>query len=136
MREEESRVAAAALLVNASVIDGDVAPEERRKLKALWRERFDLSDDECRRLIRDAEAREREAVDLYGFTSVLSARLDQDGRKRTIEMLWEMAMADGVVHEFESNLVWRAGRTDRSLATVAFSCPFCLCAQQAMAGDG
>jgi len=22
-------------------------------------------------------------------------------------MLWEMAMADGVVHEFESNLVWR-----------------------------
>ena len=29
------------------------------------------------------------------------------GRKRIIEMLWEMAMADGVVHEFESNLVWR-----------------------------
>ena len=49
------------------------------------------------RLIRDAEAREREAVDLYGFTSVLSARLDQDGRERIIEMLWEMAMADGVV---------------------------------------
>src|SRR6478672_11729098 len=37
----------------------------------------------------------------------VSARLDQDGRKRIIEMLWEMAMADGVVHEFESNLVWR-----------------------------
>jgi uncharacterized tellurite resistance protein B-like protein len=23
-------------------------------------------------------------------------------------MLWEVAMADGVVHEFESNLVWRS----------------------------
>ncbi|MGB6767181.1 MAG: hypothetical protein WBE50_03680 [Methyloceanibacter sp.] len=33
-------------------------------------------------------------------------------------------MANRVVHEFESNLVWRAGRTDGSLATVAFSCPF------------
>ena len=33
---------------------------------------------------------------------------DQEGRQRIIEMLWEMAMADGVVHEFESNLVWRA----------------------------
>jgi uncharacterized tellurite resistance protein B-like protein len=107
LREEELRLAATAVLVNASVIDGEVAPEERRKLKALLRERFDLSDDECRRLIREAEAREREAVDLYGFTSVLCARLDQDGRKRIIEMLWEMAMADGVVHEFESNLVWR-----------------------------
>jgi uncharacterized tellurite resistance protein B-like protein len=133
LREEESRVAAAALLVNASVIDGDVAPEERRKLKALLRERFDLSDDECRRLIRDAEAREREAVDLYGFTSVLSARLWSQTHNRN-------AVGDGdgqpVVHEFESNLVWRAGRTDGSLATVAFSCPFCSRAQQAMAGDG
>src|SRR6516162_5731053 len=89
------RVAAAALLVIASAIDGEVAPEERRKLKALLQERFELGDDACRRLIREAEAREREAVDLYGFTSVLCAQLDQDGRKRIIEMLWEMAMADG-----------------------------------------
>ena len=107
LREEELRVAAAALLVNASAIDGEVAPEERRKLKALLQERFELGDDACRRLIREAEAREREAVDLYGFTSVLCAQLDQDGRKRIIEMLWEMAMADGVLHEFEANLIWR-----------------------------
>jgi uncharacterized tellurite resistance protein B-like protein len=33
--------------------------------------------------------------------------LNQDGRKRIVEMLWEVVMADGVVHEFESNLVWR-----------------------------
>ena len=107
LREEELRVAAAALLVNASAIDGQVAPEERRKLKTLLQERFELSDNDCRRLIREAEAREREAVDLYGFTSVVCAQLDQDGRKRIIEMLWEMAMADGVVHEFETNLIWR-----------------------------
>src|SRR5262249_57489863 len=77
------------------------------KLKAVVQERFELGDDACRRLIREAEAREREAVDLYGFTSVLCAQLDQDGRKRIIEMLWEMAMADGVLHEFEANLIWR-----------------------------
>ena len=38
------------------------------------------------------------AVDLYRFTSVLCAQLDQDGRKQIIEMLWEIAMADRVVH--------------------------------------
>jgi uncharacterized tellurite resistance protein B-like protein len=58
--------------------------------------------------MREAEVREQEAVDLYRFTSVLCAGLDQDGRQRIIEMLWEVAMADGVLHEFESNLVWRA----------------------------
>lgn len=108
LREEEMRLAAAALLVHAAVIDGEVASEERRKLKTLLQTRFVLGDEEMRRLMREAEAREQEAVDLYRFTSVLCAELDQEGRQRIIEMLWEVTMADGVVHEFESNLVWRA----------------------------
>jgi uncharacterized tellurite resistance protein B-like protein len=107
LREEELRLAAAALLVHATAIDGEVAPEERRKLKALLQTHFGLGDDATHRLIRDAEVREHDAVDLYRFTSVLCAQLDQDGRKQIIEMLWEIAMADHVVHEFESNLVWR-----------------------------
>ena len=41
--------------------------------------------------MREAEARKQEAVDLYRFTSVLCAGLDQEGRQRIIEMLWEMA---------------------------------------------
>src|SRR5512136_178683 len=106
LRGEELRLAAAALLVHAGVIDGNFDNDERRKLHVLLQERFDLGDDEARRLIRHAEDREREAVDLYRFTSILCAELDQDGRKRIIEMLWEIVMADGVVHEFESNLVW------------------------------
>jgi uncharacterized tellurite resistance protein B-like protein len=108
LHEDEMRLAAAALLVHAAVIDGEVAPEERRTLKVLLQERFALGEEETRRLMREAEVREQEAVDLYRFTSVLCAGLDQEGRQRIIEMLWEIAMADGVLHEFESNLVWRA----------------------------
>jgi uncharacterized tellurite resistance protein B-like protein len=108
LREEELQLAAAALLVHASVVDGHVDPEERQKLKALLTSRFDLDGQEMRRLLGEAEAWEHESVDLYSFTSVLCRELDQDGRKRIIEMLWEVVMADGVVHEFENNLVWRA----------------------------
>ena len=106
LREEELRLAAAAVLVHAMVIDGVVATEERRKLKALLQTHFGLDDDEARRLIREA-SRHHGAVDLHRFTSGLCAQLDQVGRKQIIEMLWEIAMADCVVHEFESNLVWR-----------------------------
>jgi len=107
LREEELRLAAAALLIHATAIDGEVAPEERRKLKALLQTHFGLGDDETRRLIREAIVGTHAAVDFYRFTSVLCAQLDQDGRKQIIEMLWEISMADLVVHEFESNLVWR-----------------------------
>ena len=107
LREEELRLASSALLITAGGIDGKFDPEEKRKVRALLQRRFDLKPDELRRLFEDAAAEERDAVDLYRFTSVLCRQLDQDGRKRIVEMLWEVVMADGVVDEFESNLVWR-----------------------------
>jgi uncharacterized tellurite resistance protein B-like protein len=105
--EDELRLAAAALLVHASMIDGEFDASERRKLKALLQQRFDLGDDEVRELVQEAKAEESASVDLFGFTNILCRELDQDGRKRIVEMLWEVVMADGVIHEFESNLVWR-----------------------------
>ncbi len=106
--DQEMRLAAAALLVHAAAIDGSFRGEERQKLKEALRTRFELSDADVRALLKEAEAREAEAVDLYRFTSVLCRKLDQEGRQRIVEMLWEVAMADGVLHEFESHLVWRA----------------------------
>lgn len=105
--EEELRLAAAALLVRASVIDGEVDERERQRVEALLHDRYGLGEAETQKLIEEAKAREHDAVDLYGFTSVLAGRLDGEGRLQIVEMLWEVVMADGVVHEFESNLVWR-----------------------------
>jgi len=107
MHEEELRVASAALLINAGSIDGKFDSNEKQKVKALLQRRFDLKPDELKRLFQEASAEEREAVDLYRFTKVLCRDLDQDGRKRIVVMLWEVVMADGVVDEFETNLVWR-----------------------------
>ena len=107
LHEEELRIASAALLINAGSIDGNVDSNERQRVKALLQRRFDLSADELKRLFQEATAEERNAVDLYRFTKVLTRELDQDGRKRIVEMLWEVVMVDGVVDEFESNLVWR-----------------------------
>jgi uncharacterized tellurite resistance protein B-like protein len=107
LREEELRQAAGALLITAGGIDGRFERDEERKVKALLQTRFDLESDEVRQLFEESAERERDAVDLYRFTSVLCRELDQDGRKRVVEMLWEVVLADGQVDEFESNLVWR-----------------------------
>ena len=90
LREDELRLAAAALLIHASMIDGHVDPEETKKLKALLQSRFAIDDDELRKTLKEAEAWEHDSVDLYSFTSVLCRGLDQDGRQRIVEMLWEI----------------------------------------------
>jgi uncharacterized tellurite resistance protein B-like protein len=34
--------------------------------------------------------------------------VDEAGRLRIVEMMWEVVYADGEVSEFEDNVVWRA----------------------------
>ncbi|MDB5485287.1 MAG: hypothetical protein JWR29_1191, partial [Tardiphaga sp.] len=60
------------------------------------------------RLIAAATLEEGQAVDLYHFTSVIMRAVDEAGRARIIEMMWELVYADGRVSEFEDNVVWRA----------------------------
>ena len=105
--EEELRICSAALMVRAAMVDGDFAEEERVRLQQILQEKYGLSGPDTLLLIAAAEEREHEAVDLYGFTSVLARHLDQEGRQKIVEMLWEIAFADGHLHEFESNVVWR-----------------------------
>ena len=61
-------------------------------------------------LYRDAPESPRDGmrIDLYHFTSLLNRELEEDGRRCVVEMMWEIAYADGHVSEFESNLIWRA----------------------------
>jgi uncharacterized tellurite resistance protein B-like protein len=103
----DHRLAIAALLVHAVAIDGVVDDAERDKIRKLLAGEFSLSPEETRELVAEAREKDREAVDLYSFTSVLKRSLDFDQRARCVEMLWEAVYADGEVHEFEDNLVWR-----------------------------
>ena len=70
--------------------------------------RFGLDPGTADRLINSATRVESDAVDLYHFTSVIMREVDEAGRLRIIEMMWELVYADGQVSEFEDNVVWRA----------------------------
>jgi uncharacterized tellurite resistance protein B-like protein len=102
------RVAAAALLVHAAAIDGKVSAEEEDRLHALIKRRFALDDAATDDLVDAATEAEHDAIDLYRFTSVINRSLDENGRRRVVEMMWEMVYADAHITEFERNLIWRA----------------------------
>ena len=55
-------MAAAALLVHAAAIDGEVLPAEHDKLRALIKQAFDLDDAKTDELLEKATAAEHEAA--------------------------------------------------------------------------
>ena len=101
------RLAAAALLIHASTIDGSTNEVERGRLRAILKSRFALDDAATDELVDLGTRAEHEAVDLYHFTSLINRSLDEAGRLGIVEMMWEVVFADGRVTEFEDNLMWR-----------------------------
>jgi uncharacterized tellurite resistance protein B-like protein len=105
--DNDYRVAAAALLVHVATLEKELSEAGRAKLHALLKSRFELSDELTEELIDAAVAADHEAVDFYHFTSLLNRTLNEEGRQRIVEMMWEMVYADGRVTEFEENVMWR-----------------------------
>ena len=104
---DELQLAQAALMFHVVAADGIVTGEERERLSALLAQRFGLGPEDTRVLIEEARNADNEAVDLYTFTRTLKRELDLEAKIAIVRDLWQMVYADGDVHEFEDNIVWR-----------------------------
>ena len=102
------RLAATALLIHVVSLDGEPSERELRKLHSMIEAHFGLDRGSADKLIASATLVEGEAVDLYHFTSVIMREVNEAGRLKIVEMMWELVYADGQVTEFEDNVVWRA----------------------------
>ena len=75
------------------------------RLHAVIKRQFGLDEETTDELVAEATAAEHDAIDLYHFTTLINRSLEEDGRRRVVEMMWEMVYADGHVSEFERNLI-------------------------------
>jgi uncharacterized tellurite resistance protein B-like protein len=106
--EAKTRLATAALLVRVATVDSDDMSEVRAKeIHRILRSRFRLDDSSTTRLIEDAYAAERSAIDLYQFARLLNKGLDDRGRHQVVQMMWEMAYVEGRLNGFEANVILR-----------------------------
>ena len=105
--ENDPRLSVAALLTHVMVVDGFIDPAERETLTKILQTEYDLEESEMDALINEAMAADKASVDFYNFTSLIKRQLDRDGILKIVEMLWQIVLADGVLHEIEDSVVWR-----------------------------
>ena len=116
------RLSVAVLLLEAARQDDHFDTRERAVIMALLARRFDLSPEECEKLIATAQAHAAELVQLHGHTSAIAEAMTPRQRVELVEMLWDVAYADGVLDPEEDLLIRRiasliyVGDRDRVLA--------------------
>jgi uncharacterized tellurite resistance protein B-like protein len=99
----------AVLLLEAAHRDDSFSPEEREAVTRLLRSRFHLSESECGALIAATEKTNADMTQLHPYTRAIAEGMDPAGRIELIEMLWDVAYADGVLDPEEDALIRRIG---------------------------
>ena len=105
--QDELQIAAAALLVEAALLDGDFNENEKSLVIKNCKNHFNLTTEAAESLVEEAINYQKEAVDIYSFISKFAPNFDHDERLKLIEMLWHVAYADGHLHDYEANLIRR-----------------------------
>jgi len=101
------QIATAALLIEMSQADFDVSAEEKSVITDALRKTFSLDDAAAAELVRLAEDQARKATCLYEFTSLVNKRFDRERKLRIVELLWQVAYADGRLEKHEQHLMRR-----------------------------
>ncbi|MEA2080739.1 MAG: TerB family tellurite resistance protein [Pseudomonadota bacterium] len=99
------QLATAALLFEMLRADHDEHPDERHTLEQALQKSFALSEGETRQLAQLADREAAESVSLHQFTGLINRHFSPGEKIRVVEMLWQVAYADGRLDRYEEALV-------------------------------
>jgi uncharacterized tellurite resistance protein B-like protein len=88
-------------------MDESIAGEERERIAELLAWRFGLAAAEARTLLQAGVRATEGHASWHGFTATIRAAFDEGERLRLIEMLWDVVLADGRLHDLEASLMRR-----------------------------
>jgi uncharacterized tellurite resistance protein B-like protein len=100
----------AVLLSLVAHVDGRVSAAETEGLRRLLGSRFGLTEAQTDLLLKQVE----EIGSTMDSSTTLVSRILQDiapeGLPGLLELAYQVAALDGVVHDFEDDFIWRTGR--------------------------
>jgi uncharacterized tellurite resistance protein B-like protein len=107
-RFDELQIAVVALLVRAaSTADSRFDERERATIANIAAEHFGLAPDDVADLVATAASDEEKTLDLHRWAQTIKKRYGEEERITLIEKMWEVVYADGVLDDYEANLLRR-----------------------------
>lgn len=101
----DPRVAACALFLEMSAIDGEFGDRENELILAALRRQYGLPEEDAAELVEVAAQERKGSVDLWQFTNLINENYTMEEKLRVIETVWKIAYADGFLNKHEDYLV-------------------------------
>jgi uncharacterized tellurite resistance protein B-like protein len=100
-KEHTLELCAAVLMLEIALVDADFAQDEQAIIEAAIKHHFHLDDEEATTLIALAREEVDHATSLHDFTRVINSSLSAEEKTIIIQLLWQVANADGVIDKYQ-----------------------------------
>ncbi|TWX72698.1 TerB family tellurite resistance protein [Colwellia sp. C1TZA3] len=94
-------IACSVLLCEVMLADGRLDKAEQQKLNDIIASQFQLTRDEVTEIIKHSLLLCEHTTDFYQFTSKINENYSPEQRVKMLELLWQVAYADGELASIE-----------------------------------
>ncbi len=105
--DDEDIQAIIILLLEACQIDGKTEQVEINFIKKLLINKFNFTQEEAEKNINRALKNHEESIEIFSQIKTILDQMDHKERIDVIEMMWGVILVDGVIDDFEANLIRR-----------------------------
>ena len=96
-----------ALMVEVMAADHDFNSEEELKLKEILLNRFEIPENEIKKVSEQMKKRADDATSLYEYTSLINENFNREEKLDLIRNLWAIAFADEILDRYEDSVIRR-----------------------------
>ena len=105
--EGEDIQAVIILLLEACQIDGDTDKIELEYIKKLLINKFNFTPDQAEKNLIEALEKSDERIEIFSQIKIILNEMNHEERIDVIEMMWGVILSDGIIDDFEANLMRR-----------------------------
>ena len=105
--EGEDIQAVIILLLEACQIDGDTDKIELEYINNLLINKFNFTPDQAEKNLIEALEKSDERIEIFSQIKIILNEMNHEERIDVIEMMWGVILSDGIVDDFEANLMRR-----------------------------
>ena len=105
VNEISIEIACSVLLCEVMLADGQLDRAEQKKLHDIISSQFQLSTEEVKEIIAHALTLCENATDFHQFTSKINSHYSLEQRVKMLELLWQVAYADGELASIEEHII-------------------------------
>tara|TARA_B100000401_G_scaffold414707_1_gene335786 strand:+ start:251 stop:697 length:447 start_codon:yes stop_codon:yes gene_type:complete len=95
------------LMIEAANTDGVIDQNEKEKINSVLVNVFNESPDDVINILNKAIENRDNSKSLHFYTSKINKEYSEEKKLLLLEILWEIVLSDGKLHDYESSLIRR-----------------------------